>query len=109
MRDSEEEKRGEEKGMRIVKRKAEIEMRELPKFDASLYELLSQDDALRLAKETAVKSQEVDPAVLRDLYEKVVLDEITIPQYMRAIRNSVKGPAYSNVLLEIERNLGKFV
>jgi hypothetical protein len=83
---------------------------QIPKITAeqSLEQLLSQDDALRLAKETALKSREVQERDLDELYEKVVLDEISIPEFLNFIRNSVKEPAYSNVLKEISLNIGRF-
>jgi hypothetical protein len=80
-----------------------------PSPGRSLEQLLTQDDALRLAKETASRSREVEKQDLQELYEKVVLDEISIPEYFYFISNSVKGPAYSSVLKEIRNNLGRFV
>lgn len=93
--------------MRVKIDKAE---QEIPgtRAERSLEFLLSQDDALRLAKEAAVKSREVEESDMNQLYEKVVLDEISIPEYFHIIRHSVKSPAYSNVLKEIRSNLGKF-
>jgi hypothetical protein len=79
-----------------------------PSPERSLDQLLTQDDALRLAKETAIRSREVGKQDLQELYEKVVLDEISIPEYFYFISNSVKGPAYSSVLKEIRNNLGRF-
>lgn len=94
--------------MRIKIDKAE---EEIPGFMAeqSLELLLSQDDALRLAKETAVRSGEVGKQDMQELYEKVVLDEISIPEYFYSISNSVKGPAYLSVLKEVRNNFGRFV
>jgi hypothetical protein len=46
---------------------------------------------LRLANETAVRSREVGKQDLQELYEKVVLDEISIPEYFYFISNSVKA------------------
>lgn len=94
--------------MRVKIEKAE---QEIPgtRSKESLELLLSQDDALRLAKETAIMSREVDPSDLRKLYEKVVLDEISIPEYFYFIRNSVRAPGYINVVKEISSNLGRFV
>lgn len=66
--------------------------------EQSLEQLLTHYDALRLAKETAIRSREVDGWDLQGLYEEVVLDEISIPEYFYLIRNSVKGTAYANVL-----------
>ena len=80
-----------------------------PSPERSLEQLLTQDDALRLAKETAVRSREVAKQDMQELYEKVVLDEISIPEYFYFISNSVKGQAYSNVLKEIRNNFGRFV
>lgn len=93
--------------MRVKIEKAE---QEIPRqsSEQKLEQLLTQDDALRLAKETAVRSREVNPPDLQELYEKVVLDEISIPEYFYFIRNSVKTPAYSNLLREINRNFGSF-
>jgi hypothetical protein len=79
-----------------------------PSPERSLEQLLTQDDALRLAKETAERSREVGKQDLQELYEKVVLDEISIPEYFYFISNSVKGPAYLSVLKEIRNNLGRF-
>jgi hypothetical protein len=79
-----------------------------PSPERSLEQLLTQDDALRLAKETAIRSREVEKPDLQELYEKVVLDEISIPEYFYFISNSVNGPGYSSVLKEIRNNLGRF-
>ena len=94
--------------MRIKIDKAEEEIPRLSS-EQSLEDLLSQDDALRLAKETAIRSGDVDDLDLQELYEKVVLDEISIPEYFHFIRNSVRNPAYASVLKEINSNLGRFV
>ena len=93
--------------MRVKIEKAEEQVPK-PSPELSLEQLLTQDDALRLAKETATRSREVEKEDLQELYEKVVLDEISIPEYLYSIRNSVKGSAYSNVLKEIIANLGEF-
>ncbi len=92
---------------RIKIEKAEEEVSGV-RSERSLELLLSQNDALRLAKETALKSREVQERDLDELYEKVVLDEISIPEFLNFIRNSVKEPAYSNVLKEISLNIGRF-
>jgi hypothetical protein len=93
--------------VRVKIEKAEEQVRE-PSPELSLEQLLTQDDALRLAKETAIRSREVGKQDLQELYEKVVLDEISIPEYFYFISNSVKGPAYSSVLKEIRNNFGRF-
>jgi hypothetical protein len=80
-----------------------------PSPEESLEQLLTQNDALTLAKETAIRSREVGKQDLQELYEKVVLDEISIPEYFYFISNSVKGQAYSSVLKEIRNNLGRFI
>jgi hypothetical protein len=67
-----------------------------------------ETDYHSLAKETAIRSREVEKQDLQVLYEKVVLDEISIPEYLHIISNSVQGPAYFNVLKEIIKNLGNF-
>jgi hypothetical protein len=95
--------------MRVKIDKAE---QEIPKQSSGqrLEQLLSQNDALRLAKETAFRSREADPSDLQELYEKVVPDEISIPEYtFTFVKNSVKQPAYANVLKEINANLGRFI
>lgn len=46
---------------------------------------------------------------MQELYEKVVLDEISIPEYFHFISDSVMGPAYSSVIKEIRNNFGRFV
>lgn len=94
--------------MRVKIDKAEEQIPRLTSGQ-SLEQLLSQDDALRLAKETAMRSREVDKGDLQELYEKVVLDEISIPEYFHFVRNSVKSRPYANVLKEITLNLGRFV
>jgi hypothetical protein len=94
--------------VRVKIDKAEEQIRRLTS-EQSLKQLLTQDDALRLGKETAIRSREVEKGDLQELYEKVVLDEISIPEYFYFIGNSVKGQAYSNVLKEIKANLGRFV
>jgi hypothetical protein len=93
--------------VRVKVEKAEEQIPK-PSPELSLEQLLTQDDALRLAKETAIRSREVGKQDLQELYEKVVLDEISIPEYFYFIANSVKGPAYSSVLKEIRTNLGRF-
>jgi hypothetical protein len=93
--------------VRVKIEKAEEQIRE-PSSELSLELLLTQDDALRLAKETAIRSREVGKQDLQELYEKVVFDEISVPEYFYFISNSVKGPAYSSVLKEIRNNLGRF-
>jgi hypothetical protein len=80
-----------------------------PSPERSLEQLLTQDDALRLAKETALRSREVAKQDMQELYEKVVLDEISIPEYFYFLRNSVKGPAYANILRELNANLSLFI
>jgi hypothetical protein len=79
-----------------------------PSPERLLEQLLTQDDALRLAKETALRSREVGKQDMQELYEKVVLDEISIPEYFYFICNSVKGPAYLSIIKEIRNNLGRF-
>ncbi len=93
--------------MRVKIEKAEEQLPK-PSPERSLEQLLTQDDALRLAKETAVRSREVGKQDLQELYEKVVLDEISIPEYFYIISNSIKAEAYSNVLKVINLNHGKF-
>jgi hypothetical protein len=80
-----------------------------PSPEQSLEQLLTQDDALRLAKETAIKSREVEAPDMEELYERVVLDEISIPEYFYFIEKSVKGLAYANILNTIRENYGRFV
>jgi hypothetical protein len=94
--------------VRVKIDKAEEQIRGLTS-EQLLEQLLTQDDALRLAKETAIRSREIEKAHLQELYEKVVLDEISIPEYFYFIRNSVKSHAYANVLKEITSNFGGFV
>lgn len=93
--------------MRVKIEKAEEQIPR-PSAERSLEQLLTQDDALRLAKETALRSREVAKQDMQELYEKVVLDEISIPEYFFVIRNSVGSPAYANVLREIQSNLKQF-
>jgi hypothetical protein len=93
--------------VRVKIDKAEEQIRGLTS-EQSLEQLLTQDDALRLAKETAIRSGEVEKGDLQELYEKVVLDEISIPEYFYFIGNSVKTDAYAQVLKSISSNLGKF-
>jgi hypothetical protein len=94
-----------------VRVKIEKAEQQIPKSSSEqrLDQLLTQDDGLKLAKETAIRSQEVEKGDLQELYEKVVLDEISIPEYFYFVRNSVKGPAYADVLNTIQQNLSRFV
>jgi hypothetical protein len=93
--------------VRVKIEKAEEQVRE-PSPELSLEQLLTQDDALRLAKETAIRSREAGKQDLQKLYEKVVLDEISIPEYFYLIKKSMSSSAYANVLDEISKNFGKF-
>jgi hypothetical protein len=93
-----------------VRIKIEKAEQQIPKSSSEqrLEQLLTQDDGLKLAEETAIRSREVEKADLQGLYEKVVLDEISIPEFMYYLRKSVKHRAYANVLREINANLGLF-
>jgi hypothetical protein len=71
-------------------------------------DILSQHDAVKLALASAERSREVSKEVLDVLYEKCVLDEISVDQLLYMLENGIQAPAYKGVIQEVRRRLGEF-
>ena len=70
-------------------------------------DVLDVDSALRLARQAAERGG-VSKAITESLYEKVVLDEITVLEYLALLRKEVKDEALGSVIENIQRNIRKF-
>jgi hypothetical protein len=80
----------------------------VPSAPADL-DILKIDDGLRLAMVTAVRSQEMKVEDAKELYEQVVLEEISPLEYMAEMKSTVKKAPFADILLQIDKDLSKFV
>ena len=84
-----------------------VQEEEVRRLTLRSLDVLQVDDALRLARSAAERAG-LSKAFTANLYEKCVLQQITVLEYLALLRQQVKDEALGSVIDNIQRNIAKF-